>query len=278
MPDRLTTKTARSLRSGRAWLLLAVLCGLAGCADMNAPTRASPAAATQTVASFESTLRLADGSVRLTIDSRAAPLAVAELKRALASGGFDGVAIDWIRPHVEIRTGVPIAAPAAMASELDAVALGLDRELINDTAAAMNLIRMELEPALLRAGNDASPQLQAWVRQWRAQFDPGFLIGVSRQQINEALGYRYQRGYASRPARRGSVALLPAMPGRTSLALAILLTDQPERDGRWVVVGHVSAGLELVDRISVAPRVHPKFNAPVAPVLIQHTTLSPGRR
>ena len=73
MPDRLTTKTARSLRSGRAWLLLAVLYGLASCAGMNAPSRASPAAATQTVASFESTLaEIAEASLVVVKTARQA--------------------------------------------------------------------------------------------------------------------------------------------------------------------------------------------------------------
>lgn len=214
------------------------------------------------------------GRIILVIDQAAAPRATAALLARIEDGRFDGVAFDWVQPHVEIRTGAP-QDDQRLPSELDAVALGLDRIRIEHAGSAMEMIQRELEPAFMQAGGQTSAQLQDWIGQWRRTFLADFLIGVSRQQINAALGYRYQQGYASRPARRGSVALVPADPGSSSLALAILLGDLPDRDGRWVVVGQVAEGLDIAEQLSVQARTHPKRHTPKEPVRIQRTRLLP---
>jgi cyclophilin family peptidyl-prolyl cis-trans isomerase len=221
-------------------------------------------------ASFRVQVSTERGDLTLVLDEAAAPQAVAAVRRAFASDAYAGVAIGWVRPHTEIRTQVPQGA-IPMQSELDARALGLHEVRIEDAGAAMNAIHFELEPAFVRAGAKASPQLREWIGAWRQHFDAAFLVGVSRQQINEALGYRYREGYATRPARRGSVALVPDQPGSTTLALAILLRDQPKRDGAWVVIGQVESGLELAQSLSISPRLHPKFFEPADPVRITRT-------
>jgi cyclophilin family peptidyl-prolyl cis-trans isomerase len=213
------------------------------------------------------------GDLTLVLDEAAAPQAVAAVRHAFTGDAYAGVAIGWVRPHTEIRTQVPKGA-IPMESELDARALGLHEVRIQDVGAAMNAIQFELEPAFVRAGAKASPQLREWIGIWREHFDAAFLVGVSRQQINEALGYRYREGYATRPARRGSVALVPDQPGSTTLALSILLRDQPKRDGAWVVIGQVESGLELAQSLSIAPRVHPKFFEPENPVRITRTEVT----
>ena len=210
------------------------------------------------------------GQIVLDLDSRTAPKAMALLLPQLRSGGFDGVGFDWVRPHTEIRSTAPKSGPT-LPSELDAWALGLDQQQIADAGAAMRTIQGELEPAWMASGSSASPQLQQWIQQWRATFTPDFLIGISRAEINAALGYPRHPGVATLPVRRGSVALVPSSAGFTTLALAIVLRDQPARDGRWVVVGEVRSGLDIAEKIALQPRVHPKFQQPVKPVLVLRT-------
>lgn len=259
---------------GRHLLLPAImLIALGACAAQQAvPAQvATPPAVTG--AEFRVLVDTDQGPLTLVFDPASAPRAVAELRKSFAAQDWNGVPIPWVRPHTEIRTGLPRKA-MPMASELSAEALGLGAIRIEDAGAAMNAIQFELEPAFLRAGAAASPQLQAWISTWRAHFDAAFLIGATRQQINEALGYRYAPGYATGAMRRGSVALVAGDPGSTTLALSILLRDQPRRDGCWVVVGRVESGLDLVDRLSIAPRLHPKSFEPAQPARISQTSIT----
>lgn len=262
-----SSSAADRIHAGFRCLLPTFAAMLLGACALSPATPSAPGAL-PAEAALAAAIRTEHGELVLSFDAAAAPQAVAALRRAFEQHGFDGTRIAWVRPHTEIRTQVPAGAPTSLASELDARALGLDVQRIEDPGAAMNAIQFELEPAFLRAGNQASPQLRAWIATWRADFDPGFLVGTTRQQINEALGHRYQDGHASRPLRRGSVALVPAGPNSTTLAMAILLRDQPERDGRWVVVGQVESGIEVVEAITLLPRLHPKSNQLKQPVRI----------
>lgn len=254
--------------------IAAAIVVLGACASPAPLPEGGEAVARSNAGSFRAVIRTDGGDLILLFDLAAAPQAVAAIRAAFERQDWDGVAMEWVRPHTEIRTGLPRGA-TPMPSELDARALGLHELRIEDEGAAMNAIQFELEPAFLRAGAAASPQLRDWISTWRQDFDAGFLVGVSRQQINEALGYRYQNGYATRAARRGSVALVPdKKAGQTSLALSILLRDQPPRDGRWVVVGEVESGLEFAETLSIAPRLHPKSFEPERPARILRTEVT----
>lgn len=271
---RRTSNAVSRIPTGFASVLgVLALFALSACSAPVKPTADQQAAGPLKHASFRVLVGTERGDLVLVLDPATAPQAVAAIRLAFETNAYAGVAIGWVRPHTEIRTGVPQGG-VPLASELDARALGLHEVRIEDAGAAMNTIQFELEPALGRAGAGATAQLRAWIATWRQHFDPSFLIGVTRQQINEALGYRYRDGYATRPARRGSVALVPDQPGSTTLGLAILLRDQPKRDGVWVVIGHVESGLELAQRLSIAPRLHPKSFEPEDPVRITRTEIA----
>jgi len=231
--------------------------------------RFSPAAAPQAVAAIE---RLARGPI-LNLDLLPRPDA------ARATGYFDGLAFDYARPHLEIR--LPARVPAAaftVEAELDAAALGLDRELVPDVGKAMDLMQMELLPALKRPSSEraSTPALEAWAKRFATDHDPAFLVGKSRQELLEAVGYRFRSGLASLPAVRGAVALVPVSPTAAELALAILFRDHPNRTGRWVVVGQVVEGLDIAESISARPLAEPalKNYRPLAPVAIDRAELS----
>ena len=238
------------------------------------------------------------GTLVLELSRAAAPRAVAALERlargpilnlellphpeaAATAGYFDGLAFDYARPKLELRLPARVPAAAfAVPAELDAVALGLDQERVTDAGKAMDLMQMELLPALLHPNSTraATPTLAAWAKRFETDHDPAFLVGKSRQELSEALGYRFQRGLASLPATRGAVALVPVSPTEARLTLAILLADHPVRTGRWVVVGRVASGLEVADAIAGRPLAQPalKDYRPLTPVAIDRAQLLTG--
>lgn len=219
-------------------------------------------------------LETAEGAILIELARDAAPSAVATIERlargpiydlelvpraeaARDAGYFDGLAFEYTRPHLELRLAVRSPAAAfTVEAELDAAALGLDRQKVADAGEAMERLQMELLPARQRptAERRSTPRLEEWAERFESGgYDPSFLVGTSRQELLEAIGYRFRSGLASRPAVRGAVALVPASPTEALLSLTILLADHPRRTGRWVVVGRVVEGLELADAIASRP-------------------------
>ncbi len=203
---------------------------------------------------------------------------LADPEAARAVGYFDGLAFDYAKPRLELRTAS--RAPAELfevAVEIDAAALGLDRDRLRDPAAAMQVLQEELLPAASASSRTGgpSPRLADWIAQWEASLRPDFLVGVSRLEINEALGWRYRSGLASRPVVRGAVFLPSRSPGVASLALGIALADLPRRTGLETVIGHVESGLEVADRIALAPQLDPgsRFQRPRHPVRIRSAAI-----
>ncbi len=164
------------------------------------------------------------GTIRAELFPAAAPQAVAMLVRRVAGpafdpamaaetstvasvGYYDGLTFDDARPHVKLMTAErQPAGPFRLPLEIDAAALGLDRAKIVDHPAAMEVVQQELIPAWTDAktSGGVNPKLQKWIELWFRKLDPDFLIGVSRMQVNEALGWAYRKGYASRPAPPGA--------------------------------------------------------------------------
>jgi cyclophilin family peptidyl-prolyl cis-trans isomerase len=242
-------------------------------APQGAPASGRPRLAVQT--------RL--GTITLELFEDAAPRGVAELAALVAEGRvYADATFAYTRPHQEVRLRPRPGAgePPSISTELDAAALGLDRERVRDTGQAMDVLQRELLPAFARSGKRAEPgsPLASWMDAWYRERDPAFLVGATRQAINEALGHRYERGLASRPPVRGTVALPPASPTRSRPELAFLLADMPARSGRWMVVGRVTSGLELLESIALRPRApgargHKLFE-PAEPLPVASVTLA----
>jgi cyclophilin family peptidyl-prolyl cis-trans isomerase len=235
------------------------------------------------------------GDVAIALDSAAAPRAVAEVVRLARGplydprltghageevGYYDDLELDSVNPSIEVATSIRRPRELFLLdTEIDATALGLDEERIADRAAAMDVLQRELLPEHTRHKKRGGlhPRLTEWLETWFATYDPSFLVGVSRREIAEALGYVYQEGLASLPPVRGSVALRPASPTRSTPALSILLTDLPRRTGRWMVVGEVVEGLEVVDAISRRPLLGDRAQRllrPIVPVVVESASLS----
>lgn len=256
---------------------------------------ATPAAASDPATfPFPPCLRLetAEGAILIELAPDAAPAAVAAIGRlargpiydaavlpnpdaAQGTGYFDGQPFDFAKPKLELRlAGRAPAAAFAVSAELDAAAVGLDEQLVADAGEAMDRLQMELLPARKRPTSErrATPRLEEWAeRLEQGGYDPSFLVGTSRKELLEAIGYRFTDGLATRPAVRGAVALVPSSPTEATMTLAILLADHPRRTGRWVVVGHVVSGLELADEIASRPlaSVETRNYRPLVPVTVE---------
>jgi len=236
------------------------------------------------------------GTISIELQPTAAPGAVALIEKlalgpiyeldlvprpdaARDRGYFDGLSFDFAKPKLEIR--LPARVPAAafvIPTELDAVALGLDRERVADAGEAMNRLQFDLLPARKRpsAERRSTPRLEEWARRFETDYDPSFLVGTSIQEIREAIGYEYRDGLESLPATRGAVALVPVSPTEAELTLTILLADHPRRTGRWMVIGRVASGLEIADRIAMRPlaQVERRDYRPLHPVQVDRGRLS----
>lgn len=242
-------------------------------------------------------IRTEAGTIAVELIERAAPLAIRQL--ALLVGGaspdpspnaenvapdtpgyYDGLVFDHAAPHVEIITSArPAEDSIELENELNAVALGLHEQRVENTAEAMSVVQQELLVTYreLKKGGQIDPKLKAWLDRWYKTYDAEFLIGVSRKEINEALGYVYSDVPVSLPVTRGAVSLKPMSPRRCSMRLSIALSDMRERDGRQVVVGRVVEGLAIAEAISARPLsdpalTHSRFR-PAVPVIIETVRL-----
>ena len=230
-------------------------------------------------------LDTSQGTIRIELCESAAPRTVQQLRRLVVEGGasgdgiYSGLPFDLSQPHIEIRTGAPdLPVEVHWPVELDADSLGLDRQLVKDYAEAMSVVQGELlvEYRKKKKSGTITPKLAAMLEQWYKAHSAEFLIGVSRKEINEALGYEYQSGLASLPAVRGADMLQPVTPTSASARLSILLADIPARTGQWMVIGRVTEGLEVVQAISVRPRMKDRrFQyPPVDPIVIERVRLA----
>lgn len=225
------------------------------------------------------------GTIEIELFPAAAPNAVKRLRQLVeegrdAGGFYSRLSFDFTRPHVEILTaGRHGPAAVTIPTELDAESLGLDQLLVSDNAEAMAIVQRELlvEHRKKKKSGQISDRLGELLERWYEGHSAKFLIGMSRKEINEALGYEYQTGLRSRSAKRGAVLLQPVSPTVASVRLSILLTDMPSRTGRWMVIGEVVRGLDVAQAISVKPRVKDRRRQyePIEPVVIERVWIAP---
>ena len=226
---------------------------------------------------------LDEGEIVIALDHAAAPdtirtiLALIEPKSQVegdAGGYYDGLTLSHTWPHIEIGTGVRQDETVVIPQEIDAASLGLDTEQITKSSTAMNLWQFDFAEANERwkAEGSRPKQFEEWFEIFVDTNSVDFLMKVSKQEINEVLGYRYVSDRRSLRARRGYVYLKPQSKTENSPALRILLTDRPQLDGRVTVIGRVVKGLELAEQLSVCElktfRNRPIYE-PIDPVVIR---------
>jgi len=226
---------------------------------------------------------LDEGEIVIALDREAAPdtirtiLELAEPESqpdGEARGYYDGLALDYTWPHIELGTGVRSGEAVLIPQEIDAASLGLDSEKIADGKTAMNLWQFEFAKANNRWKTEGHrpERFEEWLGIFNETGSVDFLMDVPIEEINEVLGYRYVTGLESLLARKGSVYLKPVSTVDNSPALRILLTDRPQLDGRVTVVGRVVKGLDLAEQLSVCELKtfrNREIHEPVDPVVIR---------
>jgi len=240
-------------------------------------------------------LETSHGPIVVELFERAAPRVISQLIKLVRgpifnpslikkgnAGYYDGLVFNYTKPHIEIVTGE--RQPGGMVefnNQIDASSLGLDKDIIQDKNQAMNVLQFELLKKFVKTKKlgGRTEQLDAWLIRWNATQSADFLMGVSRMEINQALGYTYFKGLDSREVKRGSVALKPKTPGKATARLSIALTDFPRRTGLWMVIGQVVDGLDVAERISLAPLIQPRHiktreYIPLNPVVIKSAVLA----
>jgi cyclophilin family peptidyl-prolyl cis-trans isomerase len=221
-------------------------------------------------------ISVAEGAIVAELFDSAAPEAVRRVAELVSTGYYDGLTFNYTKPHFEIITAERKAEDQLLIEkELDAVALGLDKITVESVDRAMDIFQFEIFPAFTDSKKQpTTPRMKEWLEEWEQSTKADFLLGVSRQEINEALGYIYKGGYESRPVTKGAVALKPASRTHSTARINIVLSHQPERTGQLVVIGQVVERLDLADEISIRPLdVPPGFRSydfrPLNPVVIE---------
>ena len=236
-----------------------------------------------------------EGNISIELLSQAAPKAVATLVRLVegpifdpeltgnelrtkAAGYYDGLEFDRASSGSFLTTSVRYPVDAiVIESEISADALGLSERVIKDFPEAMEVWQREILPYQrgIRREEDLHPLLAEWLKQWAETHQPDFLIGVSQESINEALGYHYQEGLPSQPVVRGAVTLEVLTPRWSSPRMTINFRNRPDHDGRRMVVGRVVSGLDLAEQLATRKLTPTKMarKRPLVPVRINKALL-----
>ena len=234
------------------------------------------------------------GEIEIELFVAAAPGAVSKLVDLVdlvdggntdGSGHYDNTSVDYAWPLVEIgiATKRPTGELVELPQEIDATALGLGGDLVESSGQAMDVWQFELAKADKKWKRDGRrpERYVAWLDLWEQKRSADFLIGESRKSLNEVLGYRYESGLASRPARRGAVYLKASSPTTATSGLVVLLTDRRNLDGQVTVVGQVTRGLDVADEISRRPVTvmgGKQTKVPVDPVAVRTVRLVGGAK
>lgn len=193
-------------------------------------------------------------------------------------GYYDGLEIIHVLRGTELITATrPPRHGIVIPTQIDADALGLDQEYIEDPAHAMQLWQHTLVKRYInaRTEEDIHPRLIDWVKANARTGQVDFLLNASIKEINEALGHRYVAGLPSLPVTRGSVSLKPLNPRWSTPALHISLRDRPGLTGKQMVIGRVVAGLELAEQLSTHRLTPEKTmrNRPMVPIVIARSSI-----
>lgn len=211
-----------------------------------------------------------DGAIEIEVFPEAAPVAVNQLLRLVEGpifrdefttagpdrelvGYFDGLFFDHARRGHEVGTSIRSPSSSMLIRmQMDATALGLEDRRVESSSDAMEIWQNEIVPyeGSIHGRKDPPGLLGEWMTEWKETMRPDFLVGASRKDINEALGYVYETGLPSLPVRRGAVGLRRISKEWTTPAIIIALNDRPDLDGRRMIIGNLISDIEIVDQIS----------------------------
>ena len=177
------------------------------------------------------------------------------------------------------RPARPLVERVRTPDEIDGVAMGLDRDVIEDPKEVDAFWQLELWPraaALERSGRRVPPRLAGLVGEIRRRGPEAAreIRGWTRRELLEAVGYRWKRGGSPFRVRRGVLATANRWPGEADARFLVALGDLPERDGRATVYGRIVAGWDTLAAIERMPLGN--YHRPEAPVRILGFRELPG--
>jgi len=235
-----------------------------------------PAAPVATPATPRVELITTEGAIVLELDAHRAPRLTESFLKLVArspvgsESGYSGSALCRVRNPVWIAFGCvpdptrsrPLRAVddggLEWPEEIDGPALGLASVRLDDSTQLHTLWQEAIYPrwrSLVDEGRTVPAGLQAWVddlhRDGTAAEDN--LLGMTRLDWLEGMGFQWTEGGSRAPFDRGAVAAYAEWPGDGDARFVLALDRVPQRDGRSTVFGRVLHGWETLERIRRLP-------------------------
>lgn len=219
------------------------------------------------------------GSFTLELDPHAAP----ETVRRFLARRYEGLQLCESRAHGYLVFGcspfrldgpkgdAPHREPPLI-EEVDGIAMGLERQSIDDPQPIEWLWQQEIFPLYMQLrerNKPIPPGLQSLIDAARNHGTKAIdlLKGKSRLWYLTQLGHTFTPGRSAARFTRGAVAVAAFWPAGGDERFVIALTDLPERDGRTTVFGTVADGWPTLERIERLPV--DKSHRTLTPVLIR---------
>jgi len=172
------------------------------------------------------------GDIEMSFYSDTAPKTIENFKKLAEGGYYNGLLWHRVIKDFMIQTGDPngdgtggeSANGGTFADEINADSLGLNTEIVGQTAAVYNQLTSDEKTA------DANMTVKAYY---------------------ESKGYKYITSVASHKMEAGSVAMANRGPDTNGSQFFIVSDSvQPHLDGQHTVFAYVSKGMEVVKKIS----------------------------
>lgn len=172
---------------------------------------------------------------------------------------YDGMRFHRVLPGFVIQAGSPNYHPLGspdqlLDDEINAFSLGLDRLPILAEDGSVNPLlnvgsqqqfgERVLSHLYAEMGIDTVAELES-----RQSDVVQNLKGLTVMRLYEQEGYEYQNEFTTRGITRGIVALANDGPNRNGPEFFIALDDLAWLNGRYTVIGRVTEGMDVADRI-----------------------------
>lgn len=174
---------------------------------------------------------------------------------------FDGLTFHRVIDNFMIQGGCPLGNGAgspgyAFEDEINADALGLDKKkaLQGQQPHPWLLIRSQQDfqrivmmPIFKKLGITSQEQLDK-----RKDEVKKIVETITIKEVYENMGYRFDPKLASRPPKRGTIAMANSGPNTNGSQFFICLVDNDYLTGKHTVFGRVVKGMDVVEKIGKA--------------------------
>ena len=205
------------------------------------------------------------GDIHVQLSTHASPSAIQWLQSLINGpiyreglsgepvGYYHGLGFDYSKAKIDVRISArPPTSAILTPIQINAHSLDLHTKTIKTEGEAMQLWQNDLYPSWQkqRSQNNINSTLQKWADLFDKSMSAKFLVGMDKKTILEAKGFQFTQEVTSLPPVKGSVALVPASKAQATPALSFFLKDMPNRTGKWMVIGNVTEGFDILQKIS----------------------------